>query len=250
MRRCTSSTKSSPYEAAGGGIVRDLFNEESGTFLTDQPLLTRLAMEVLEGAAEPLKTEGWGWVETSLDASVAYGGVFGRIYPQARGLTDDEQAELAALGESFDEVQAQVEGYDEGDPAIEADEMRLADIEGRIAAIQSSTKTYDPRKQALAGCMVYVDQFGAVQVGRGYVKAEDREALEQVRREEAGEDDEGAGEAAVSTGGWVFCRTGGRTDRHPLRCHARRACQPSCGGVGRVALSAGGPHLPQRLHEL
>ncbi|EJT04966.1 ParB/RepB/Spo0J family partition protein [Rhizobium sp. CCGE 510] len=187
------------YEVAGGGIVRDLFNEDSGTFLTDQPLLTRLAMEVLEQAAEPLKIDGWGWVETSLDASVAYGGVFGRIYPQARDLTEDEQAELAALGESFDEVQAQLEGHAEGDPAIEADEMRLAEIERRMAAIQSGTKTYDPREQALAGCMVYVDQFGAVQVGRGYVKAEEREALEQLRRGDAGEDDEGAGGVAVST---------------------------------------------------
>ncbi|ABC90787.1 putative plasmid stabilization protein [Rhizobium etli CFN 42] len=184
------------YEAAGGGIVRDLFNEDSGIFLTDQPLLVRLAMEVLERAAEPLKIEGWGWVETSLDASVAYGGVYGRIYPQTRDLTDDEQAELAALGESFDEMQAQLEGYEEADPAIEADKMRLAEIEGRIRAIQSGTKTYDPREQALAGCKVYVDQFGAVQVGRGYVKAEGREALEQLRRGEAGNEEDGEVPAA------------------------------------------------------
>ncbi|MDI5929022.1 ParB/RepB/Spo0J family partition protein [Rhizobium leguminosarum] len=188
------------YEVAGGGIVRDLFNEDSGTFLTDQPLLTRLAMEALEQAAEPLRNEGWHWVEANLDTSIIYSGGYGRIYPQTRELTEDEQAELSALGESFDEVQAQVEGYAEGDPAVESDEARLVEIERRITAIQSSTKTYDPQEQAFAGCIVYIDQFGAVQVGRGYVKAEDREALERLRRGDAGEEEgEDGGEVPASS---------------------------------------------------
>ncbi|WP_246727964.1 ParB/RepB/Spo0J family partition protein [Rhizobium leguminosarum] len=188
------------YEAAGGGIVRDLFNEESGTFLTDQPLLTRLAMEALEQAAEPLKTEGWRWVEANLDASTIYSGSYGRIYPQAREMTVEEQAELSALGESFDEVQAQIEAYAEGDPAVEADEARLANIKRRITAIQSSTKAYDPQDQAFAGCIVYIDQFGAVQVGRGYVKVEDREALQQMRCGDVGEQEGvGGGEVPASS---------------------------------------------------
>ncbi len=82
------------YEAAGGTVLRDLFNADSSTFLTDQPLLTKLAMGGLEQAVEPLKAEGWGWAQTSLDASVMYGGSFGRIYPHTRELTEDEQAEL------------------------------------------------------------------------------------------------------------------------------------------------------------
>ncbi|MQW85988.1 ParB/RepB/Spo0J family partition protein [Sinorhizobium saheli] len=180
------------YEAAGGAIVRDLFGEDSSTFLTDQPLLTRLAMDALEQAAEPLKTEGWKWVETSLEASTLYSGGYGRIYPQTRELTADEQAELSALGESFDEVQAQIEAYAEGDLAIEADEARLVDIEQRIRAIQNGTKAYDPQEMALAGCLAYVDQFGALQVGRGYVKLEDMAALEQLRR---GGDEETEGDA-------------------------------------------------------
>ncbi|MFK0207223.1 ParB/RepB/Spo0J family partition protein [Agrobacterium sp. NPDC090283] len=175
------------YEAAGGTILRDLFNTDSGTFLTDQPLLIQLAMSTLEQAAVPLKAEGWKWVETSLDTSNLYGTGYGRIYPQTRNLTEDEQAELSALGESFDEVQAQIEAYAEGDAAIEADESRLADIEQRITAIQNATKAYDPVYMALAGCVVYVDQYGVMQLGRGYVKPEDKAALDQLHR---GEPDE------------------------------------------------------------
>ncbi len=190
------------YEAAGGTVLRDLFNAESSTFLTDQPLLTKLAMGALEQAVEPLKAEGWGWVQTSLEASVMYGGGFGRIYPHTRELTEDEQAELSALGERFNEIQAGIEAFDEGDPAIEAEEQRLAEIEQHIAVIQNVTKSYDPQEQALAGCLVYIDQFGAMQIGRGYVKAEDKAALEQLRRgdtEDAGHESDGGMVAASPT---------------------------------------------------
>lgn len=178
------------YEAAGGTILRDLFNTDSGTFLTDQPLLIQLAMSTLEQAAVPLKTEGWSWVETSLDTSNLYGTGYGRIYPQTRDLTEDEQAKLSALGESFDEVQAQIEAYAEGDAAIEADEARLADIEQTITAIQNATKAYEPQDMALAGCVVYVDQYGVMQLGRGYVKPEDKAALDQLHRGEPDESED------------------------------------------------------------
>ena len=137
------------YEAAGGNVLRDLFNADTSTFLTDQPLLTKLAMSTLEQAVEPLKAEGWGWVQTSLDASVMYGGGFGRIYPHTRELTEDEQAELSALGERFDEMQAGTEAFDEGDPTIEDEEQRLSEIEQRIAAIQNVIKSFDPQEHAL-----------------------------------------------------------------------------------------------------
>lgn len=48
------------YEVAGGNILRDLFNANSSTFLTDQPFLAQLAMEGLERKAEPAKAEGGG----------------------------------------------------------------------------------------------------------------------------------------------------------------------------------------------
>lgn len=176
------------YEVAGGNILRDLFNANSSTFLTDQPFLAQLAMEGLERKAEPAKAEGG--VETSLDASVIYNGGYGRIYPQTRELTEDEQTELSALGENFDELQAQIEAYADGDPAIEANGARLADIEQRITAIQNATKAYKQEEQALAGCLVYIDQFGAAQFGRGYVKPEDREALKQLQHGELADNDD------------------------------------------------------------
>ncbi len=183
------------YEAAGGGIVRDLFGEDSSTFLTDRALLTQLAVVELEQTAETVKIEGWAWVETSLDASALYNSGYGRIYLQTRALTDEEETELSALGQSVDELQAQIEGYDEGDPAIEAEEAKLIDIQRQMEDIQSAARSYDPQEMALAGCIVAIDHYGTLQINRGYVKTEDREALAKLQRGESddtaveGEDD-------------------------------------------------------------
>lgn len=173
------------YEAAGGGITRDLFGEDSSTFLTDSALVTRLAMVSLEQAAEPLKSEGWAWVETSLDTSALYNSGYARIYPQSREMTDEEEAELSALGEAFDELQEQIEGYEEGDPAIEADEAKLEDIRQKIEDIQNAARSYDPQEMALAGCIIAIDHGGTLQINRGYVKSEDREALAKLKRGDA-----------------------------------------------------------------
>jgi ParB family chromosome partitioning protein len=182
------------YEAAGGSIVRDLFGEDSNTFLTDPALLTQLAMASLEQAAGSLKSEGWAWVETSLETSALYNSGYARICPQAREMTDDEKAELSALGEASDDLQAQLEASEEGDPAIEADEARLADIEQRIEVIQNAARHYDPHEMTLAGCVVAIDHGGALQIHRGYVKSENLEALARLQRGDIGDADVDGGD--------------------------------------------------------
>jgi ParB family transcriptional regulator, chromosome partitioning protein len=178
------------YEAAGGTVLRDLFADETGCYLTDQPLLARLALNALETAAEPYRSEGWKWVETTLDASASYSGGHGRVYPQMREPTEAEQAELADLGTQYDALQAQMETYAEGDPALAEDERRLAEIEAAVTAIRNAAKSYDGEEQALAGCILGIDHAGGLYVGRGYVKDEDRDALERLRRGQDGDADE------------------------------------------------------------
>jgi ParB family transcriptional regulator, chromosome partitioning protein len=47
------------YEAAGGAIVRDLFDGEDGGYFTDVALLDRLVASRLEQAAQAVRGEGW-----------------------------------------------------------------------------------------------------------------------------------------------------------------------------------------------
>ena len=54
------------YEAAGGGVRRDLFAEgDAGVYLTDAALLERLAQDRLAGIAAEVKAEGWAWVDAT-----------------------------------------------------------------------------------------------------------------------------------------------------------------------------------------
>jgi ParB family chromosome partitioning protein len=50
------------YTAAGGAVLRDLF-EDGKAWLTDPALLDKLAAEKLEQAAQSVRGEGWKWVE-------------------------------------------------------------------------------------------------------------------------------------------------------------------------------------------
>ncbi|MER8658481.1 ParB/RepB/Spo0J family partition protein [Mesorhizobium sp. M0847] len=165
------------YEAAGGGVLRDLFAEDELTFLTDRPLLVKLASERLEAVADELRPLGWKWVEISLDSTFIHGGGFGRIHAVRRDPTEAERAELSALGAEYDDLAGAIDAYAEGDPQIQADEAKLGALEVRIEAIQSAAEAFDAHEMALAGCVVSISYEGMLQVTPGLVKAEDRKAL-------------------------------------------------------------------------
>jgi ParB family chromosome partitioning protein len=59
------------YEAAGGLILRDLFQPDDGGWWQDAGLLDRLARERLEREAEAIRAEGWRWVEAAPDSPTA-----------------------------------------------------------------------------------------------------------------------------------------------------------------------------------
>ncbi|WP_234833333.1 ParB/RepB/Spo0J family partition protein [Sinorhizobium meliloti] len=180
------------YEDVGGEMARDLFADASTTFLTDRALLVRLATEKLEQAAEPLRIKGWKWVETSLEASGIHSGGFGRIHPISRVPTEAEEAELSSLGDKFDEIAARIDDHAEGDPAIEADEAALYEIEQQIAAIQNAGQVYDTEEMGLAGCIVTIGNGGLLQIETGLVRSEDLAALRRLRQPET----EAAGDSA------------------------------------------------------
>ena len=50
------------YEAAGGQVLRDLFQGDDGGWLQDPALLDRLVAGKLRGEAETIATEGWKWM--------------------------------------------------------------------------------------------------------------------------------------------------------------------------------------------
>lgn len=69
------------YEAAGGNVLHDLFEEDGGGWLQDIALLERLVAEKLRTEVEAIAAEGWRWIEVG--ASFPYGHDHG--LPSARG---------------------------------------------------------------------------------------------------------------------------------------------------------------------
>ena len=79
------------YQAAGGAVLRDLFDAESAGWITDPALLNRLAAEKLEREAESVRAQGWKWVEIMPDVAWDTLRSFDRIHP-----TPTEQQQDAA----------------------------------------------------------------------------------------------------------------------------------------------------------
>ena len=55
------------YQAAGGIILRDLFEDDDGGWLQDSALLDGLVTEKLKREAEDLSAEGWKWIGVAVD---------------------------------------------------------------------------------------------------------------------------------------------------------------------------------------
>ena len=71
------------YVAAGGAVMRDLFDDEDEGFLADRALVMRLATEKLAAATAPVQAEGWKWVKPELirDHGIPYQRVWPVIDP-------------------------------------------------------------------------------------------------------------------------------------------------------------------------
>jgi ParB family chromosome partitioning protein len=59
------------YEAAGGEVLRDLFQSDDGGWLQDVPLLDRLVAEKLKTISDEIANEGWKWIDVAV--SFPYG---------------------------------------------------------------------------------------------------------------------------------------------------------------------------------
>lgn len=171
------------YEEAGGAVIRDLFSDdESGTWLADPDLLRRLAAERMETEAGVLSAEGWGWVETF--ETFPYAGFynFGRVYPRALPMPDEDRAELARLAERRDAILTRLEAAPDG-----VLDEELDTVEAAIGAIEERGWGFADEDRARAGAAIGLTHEGRIKAERGLVRPEDvrRERKDRERAERA-----------------------------------------------------------------
>ncbi|RIZ35926.1 chromosome partitioning protein ParB [Pseudomonas aeruginosa] len=189
------------YEAAGGGIRRDLFAEgDAGVYLTDAALLERLAQDKLAGIAAEVKSEGWAWVDATPAVTHADLHAFQRAPRERREPNKREAQRIEKLQTKMHELAAAV------DDALDAEDEEKADAlqeEGeavgeQLQALEDGLKDYSATAKAAAGAIVTIDRNGQAVIHRGLLREAEAKALRTLERlrqgfsgEDAGNDDEG-----------------------------------------------------------
>jgi ParB family transcriptional regulator, chromosome partitioning protein len=173
------------YEAAGGIVRRDLFDDEQGRFLSDPDLLTRLAGEKLEGIAAAI-CEGWGWVEARIELDSPGLRQFTPCEHTVRKPNAEERGELAALSAREAELERELQALSGENawhgPDAERINLEGEDIEARRRAIRESLKAWPIEIKARAGVIVTVNREGDPAIIRGLLREADRKALEASQR--------------------------------------------------------------------
>lgn len=189
------------YEAAGGGVRRDLFAEDdAGVYLTDAALLERLAQEKLAGIAAEAKAEGWGWVDAAPAATFADLQAFQRAPRERREPTKREAQRIEKLQEKMRAIGEAV------DTAVDANDEDKADAlqeEGealgeQLQALEDGLQGYSDTVKAASGAIVTIDRNGQAVIHRGLMREAEAKALRTLERlrqgfsgEVAESDDEG-----------------------------------------------------------
>lgn len=163
------------YEAAGGRIVRDLFEDEVA-FLEDGDLLQRLAAERIEELRESLAAEGWAWVEAQLHHVQIEGCASERVRPRARPLTQDENAAVADLEAQLEALDNELESNEDNEALWTARDA----AETRLDALRETHQSWDKNEIAHAGAVVTIDRNGEPIITRGLIKRGDLKAIRKL----------------------------------------------------------------------
>ncbi|MBX9846125.1 MAG: ParB N-terminal domain-containing protein [Xanthobacteraceae bacterium] len=184
------------YQAAGGKILRDLFETDDGGWLQEPALLDRLVSDKLKAIADDIAAEGWKWI--SVDTDLPYGHDHGlRVMTGSLvDLTDDERAAREALRAECDRLEAE---YSEADELPDEIDQRLGEIETALEAFEQRPVIYDPAEIVRAGVFVSIDRDGELVVRRGYVRPEHEVPIDAGGHEVDGVSDP-AGADAENTG--------------------------------------------------
>ncbi|RLK57651.1 ParB family chromosome partitioning protein [Stenotrophomonas rhizophila] len=173
------------YDAAGGGIRRDLFAEgDAGVYLTDAVLLERLAQDKLVCIAAEVKTEGWAWVDATPGTTHADLHAFQRAPRERREPNKREAARIEKLQAKLHELAEAV------DAALDADDEEKADalqedgeaLGEQLQALEDGLQDYGANVKAAAGAIVTIDRSGEAVVHRGLMREAEAKALRTLER--------------------------------------------------------------------
>lgn len=181
------------YEAAGGGVRRDLFSDDSrGVFLTDPALLEAFARDKLAATAETARLEGWAWVEAVPRITSAELHGFQRARRDRRTPNKLEAKRIAKLQARQQAIDDRLNADDAEDMAEEETSALYEEndkLGAEIEAIEQTLLVFPPEALAMAGVIVTVDHAGEIAIHRGLLREAEAKAL----RAQEGQDKQNGG---------------------------------------------------------
>ena len=189
------------YEMAGGTVSRDLFQGDDGGWLEDPALLDRLVADKLQAEAEAIASEGWKWIEVSVDLPYGYSHGLRRLAGEQAQLSTEDNAAHAVLFAEYRELEEEYSGQDEYPEDVDAN---LGALEAAMEAFEQRPLIFDPVEVARAGVFITLDRDGSLAVYRGYVRPEDeaREDTAANGADERGAEEQG-GDGDVSSSAYA-----------------------------------------------
>ena len=158
------------YEAAGGVILRDLFDQNNGGYWKDAILLDRLVMEKLKTRADEVAQEGWKWIAANTEYPYGYSRDFRRVPGTELPLSDEEQERTDILKAEYEAIEAKYEEADEyPDEVIE----RMEKIDDALHELTHRPLLYSAKDRAQSGVFLSIDHDGSLKQDRGWVRPED-----------------------------------------------------------------------------
>ncbi len=165
------------YVAAGGRILRDLFDEDVA-FLEDGDILQDLASQRCETLRQTLLSEGWAWAEVQLNHGQIEGCASERIRPDRRPLTAEETKAIAALETEIERLDGALETADDNTDLWDARDAAEAELD----ALQDNAQSYDLALMAHAGVLITIGHDGAPAITKGLIKRADLKAVRKQQR--------------------------------------------------------------------
>jgi len=163
------------YEAAGGAVLRDLFDADDGGWLQEVPLLERLVTEKLKAEAEIIAAEGWGWIELAISFPYGHDDGLRQLEGALADIAADEQATIEALQSEHAKLEVEYQDVDELPDEVD---VRLGEIEKALSAFDNRPHIFDPADIARAGAFVSIDSDGSLLIDRGFIRPEHEAPLE------------------------------------------------------------------------
>lgn len=189
------------YQAAGGGVTRDLFADEddlNGIYLIDRALVDRLALSKLQETAASLAAQGWAWVDVTLDTE-PISSRYGRVYPEPADLTPEQQARVTQLESQEKSLMHEIAILEDEEEKADEDEWRalnqqLDELQEQISELENQCEAYTDSQKKVAGCIVRLDYQGVLDIVEGLIRPEDR-----AQAQEQQQDAEGVGRVSLPT---------------------------------------------------